>query len=281
MRVGGDGHEGVGLKLGHVLIGSGEEEAGDGNSAGEMAELIENDDRVQLLEVEFLFAEPFEHFLAGNGLADEGELGVHHAACGRRIKGEQFADVVGFLIRHFFEEFLGGFFGEIGEEVGSGIGSHFLDDVGGFFRIELFDDLRGQAFIELGEDGRRGLFVEGGDDALTLGRGEFFHHFGQIGGVEILEFFVGDAELYAAEGVGLNEIDKFPADGALRKLALQLAHKAGRSNTLKETTDGAGNANIDLGDAKFDVFVGGKFGKIDVVDADDFAAGGVDNLLVE
>jgi hypothetical protein len=50
---------------------------------------------------------------------------------------------------------------------------------------------------------------------------------------------------------------------------------------LKETADGARDADIDLCDAEFDVFVGGKFGEVDIIDADDFAASSVDDLLVE
>jgi len=36
-----------------------------------------------------------------------------------------------------------------------------------------------------------------------------------------------------------------------------------------------------LSDAEFDVIVGAEFGEVDIVDADDFAAGSVDDLLVE
>jgi hypothetical protein len=279
--VGGDRDERVGFEFGHALFGSGEEDASDRDSTREMAELVEDDDGIELLEIEFLFAEPLEDFCAGRGFADEGEFGVHHAAGGGGIEGQEFADVVGFLIGHFLEEFLGSFLGEIGEEIGGGVRGHFLDDVGGLFGIELFDDLRGEAFVEFGEDGGGGLFVERGDDALALGGGEFFHHFGEVGGVQVFEFFVGDAKFDAAERIGFDEIDEFPADGALRELALEFADQAGGSQALEETPDGARNAYIDLGDAEFDVLVGGKFGEVDVIDADDFAAGGVDDLLVE
>ena len=279
--VGGDGDERFGLEFAHVLLGSGEKDASDRNSAGEVAEFIEDDDGVELLEIEFLFAEPLENFFAGRGFADEGEFGVHHAAGGGRIEGEEFANIVGFLIGHFLEKFLGSFFWKIGEEVGGGVGSHFFDDVGGFFRVEFFDDLRGESFVEFGEDGGGGFFVERGDDALALGGGEFFHHLSEIGGVEIFEFFVRDAEFDATKGIGLDEIDEFPADGALREFALELAYEAGRGESLEKAADGAGDADIDLCDAEFDVFVGAEFGEVDVVDADDFATGGVDDLLVE
>jgi hypothetical protein len=277
----GDGNEGLGLKFAHELFGSSEKDARDGDSAGEMAELAEKDDGVELLEIEVLFAEPFQDFVAGDGLADEGKFGVHHAASGGGIEGEKLANIAGFLIRHFFEEFLGGFLGKIGEKVGGGIGSHFLDDIGGFFGIEFFDDLRGEALVEFGEDSGGGFFVEGSDDALALGGREFFHHFGKIGGVEVFELLVGDAKFDAAKGIGLDEIHKFPADGTLGEFALEFANEVRRSEALEQPTNGAGNTDVDLGNAEFDVFVGGNLGEIDVVDAHDLAAGGINDLLIE
>jgi hypothetical protein len=80
--VGGDGDERVGLELGHALFDSCEKDTGDRNCAGEMAELVENDDGIKLLEIEFLFAEPLEDFFASGRFTDEGEFGIHHAARG-------------------------------------------------------------------------------------------------------------------------------------------------------------------------------------------------------
>jgi hypothetical protein len=99
--------------------------------------------------------------------------------------------------------------------------------------------------------------------------------------VKVFEFLVSDAKFDAAKRVRFDEIDEFPADGALRKLALEFADEARGSQALEETANGARNANIDLGNAEFDVFVGEKFGEVDVIDADDLAAGSVDDLLVE
>jgi len=133
------------------------------------------------------------------------------------------ASFAGFLIGHFLEDFLGGFFGQIGEEVGGGVRSHLFENVGGFFRVEFFDDLGGEAFVEFREDGGGGFFVERGDDALAFGGRKFFHHFGEIGGVQIFEFFVSNAEFHTTERVGLDEIDEFPADRALGESGLEFA----------------------------------------------------------
>jgi hypothetical protein len=279
--VGGDGYERIGFEFAHVLFGSGEENAGNGNGASEVAKFVDDDDGVELFEIEFLFAEPLEDFVAGDGFADEGKFGIHHAARGGGIESQKFANVIGFLIGHFFEQFFGRFFGEIGEEVGGGVRRHFFDDVGGFFGIEFLDDLRSETFVEFGEHGCRSFLVERGDDALAFCGGKLFHHFGEIGGVKIFELFVGDAKFYPAQRVGFDEIDEFPADGALREFALEFANEGRGSEALEQTANGAGDADIDLGNAEFDVLVGGEFGEVNVVDADDFAASGVDDLLVE
>ena len=277
----GNGDQRIGFEFGHELLAGGKEHAGDRNGAGKAAEFVDENDGVELLEIELLCTEPGEDHVASFGLADERKLRVHHAASSGGIEGQEFADLGGFLVGHFFEEFLRRFPGQIGKEVGSGVRGHFLDDVGGLFGIEFFDDLRGEALVQFGEDGRGGLLVERGDNALALGSGKFLHHFGEIGGVEILKLFVSDAELDAAKRVGLDEIDEFPPNVALWEPTLEATDKIRGSHTLKEATNGARESDVDLGDAEFEVAVGAGFGEVDVIDADHFAASGVDDLLVE
>jgi len=132
-------------------------------------------------------------------------------------------DFGSFLIRHFLKEFLGGFLRKVGQEVSRRIGGHFLDDVGGFFGVEFFDDLCGKALIELGKHSGGRFFIERGNDTLALGGRKLFHHLGQVGRVQVLEFFVGDAEFYAAKGIGFDKVDKLPANRPLRKLVLEPA----------------------------------------------------------
>ena len=206
---------------------------------------------------------------------------IHHAAGGAGIEFEKLADFAGFLAGHFFENFVESVLGKIGEEVGGGVGSHFFENVGGFAGIEFFDDLGGEALVKFGEDGAGGFFVERSDDALAFGGGKIFHDGGEIGGVQIFEFFVGDAQLHAAERIGLDEIHKFPADGTLREVDLQAANHAGRDEALKQAANGAGKADVDLREAQLGVAVGAQLDEVDIVDAHDFAAAGVDNLLIE
>ena len=263
------------------MLGDSEEHAGDRSGAGEVAEFVDKNDGIELLEIEFLSAEPGENGVAGFRLADEGEFRVHHAASGGGIEGQKFADFGSFLVGHFLEELLRSFFGKIGEEIGGGIRGHLFDDVSGLFGIEFFDDLRGESLVEFSENGRGGFLVERGYNALTFCGGKFFHHLGEIGGVEIFEFLVGDAELDAAQRVGFDKIDELPADGALREPGLQPANEISGSDALEQAAERSREANIDLSDAKFDIAVGAKFGEIDIVDADDLAAGGVDDLLIK
>jgi hypothetical protein len=92
---------------------------------------------------------------------------------------------------------------------------------------------------------------------------------------------VSDAELHAAEGIWLDEINEFPADGALWEASLEFTDEGGGSDALQEAANGAGKADIDLREAKFEVIVGAQFGEVDVVDADDLAALGINDLLIE
>ena len=219
-----------------------------------------------------LTADPREYFFAVRAFAHEDELRVHHAARRGRIEGKQFAHFVGFLAGHLFQQLVRGLFRQVGQEVGGSVRGHFLENVCRFFWIQLLDDLRGQALIEFGEDGRSGLFVERSDNSLPLRRGQGFDDFGEIGGVEIFELFVSDAQFNATQRVGFDEVHEFPANGALGQLALQLANHSRRYDSLQEAADCAGQSDVDLGDAKFHVTVGLHFGQVHIVDANDLAA---------
>ena len=268
-------------QFGHGLIGGGEEQARDGDGAGELRGGVDQHDGVELLEVEFLAAHPAEDFVAGDGFGDEGKVGVHHAASGAGVEGEEFADFAGFLAGHFVHHFFEGGLWEIGQDCGGGVGSHFFEDVGGFAGVEFFDDLSGEAFVEFGEDGAGGFFVEGGDDALTLGGGEFFHDGGEVGGVEVFEFFVGDAEFYAAQWIGLDEIDELPADGALWKVGVEAAKSGGRYDALEKRRTAPGRPMSTWVRRSSALPLMRDLDQVDVIDADHFAAAGVDDLLIE
>ena len=67
----------------------------------------------------------------------------------------------------------------------------------------------------------------------------------------------------------------------LRKLFLDAADAHRRDDPLQQAANRAGQADVHLRDAKLGVAVDALIGQIDIVDANDFAAVGVDDLLVE
>src|ERR1700722_16625643 len=95
------------------------------------------------------------------------------------------------------------------------------------------------------------------------------------------KFLAGETQFDAAQRIGFDQVDKLPQNFAGGEFALQAANGHGRHHTLEQAADGAGKADIDLGNAQFGVAVGALIGEIDIVDPDDFAAVGVDDLLVK
>src|SRR5271169_6507789 len=176
--VGSYGEERLEGQLGHALIGIGEEQARDGDGAGERGFFIDEDYVVELVGGEFVEADVIHDFAAGGFFADDDDFCGHHAAGGVLFEFEEGFDVVGFAVIHFLEDFIFGFGLEVGEEVGCGVGAHFFDDVRGTLGVQFFDDLGLQALVEFGDGFGGGQFVEGADDALALVGGEFFHDVG-------------------------------------------------------------------------------------------------------
>ena len=68
--------------------------------------------------------------------------------------------------------------------------------------IDLFKRFGGHFFIERSEDG------------FALGGRQIFENVGQLRGVNVGQPLVLDAQLDAARGVGLDDIDKLPGNGA-------------------------------------------------------------------
>ncbi len=91
-----------------------------------------------------------------------------------------------------------------------------------------------------------------------------------------------DAKLDAAQRIGLDQVDKFPADQPGRQLVLNAADHAGGSQTLQEPARRSGQPDVYIGDAQLDgAIVDALFGHVHVVHAHDLAPAGVNDLLVE
>src|ERR1700719_444540 len=99
--------------------------------------------------------------------------------------------------------------------------------------------------------------------------------------MQLSELLARHAQFDAAKRVGLDQVHEFPADRTRRELFFEAADGHGRDEPLEEAANCAFHSHIHLGDAHFDVSISALLGKVNVVDADDLSAIGVDNLLVE
>src|SRR4029077_4483232 len=99
--------------------------------------------------------------------------------------------------------------------------------------------------------------------------------------MQLGELLARHSQLDAAKRVGLDQVHEFPADRTRRKLFFEAADGHGRDAALEQPANGAFYPHIHLGDAHFDVAISALLGEVNVIDADDLSAIGVDNLLVE
>jgi hypothetical protein len=174
---------------------------------------------------------------------------------------------------------------EIGEQVGGCVGIHFLDNVGGAFGIERFDNRPLNAGIDFFESLGCDIFVEGAENSFALIGREVFDNIGNIRGVERSQALVRNFEFYPARGIGFDEVDKTPGDGAFRNFFEQNMKSGAWGHSSQQAANGAADADVDRVDAESsmrDSAVGGNVDlQVDVVDANHFAAMNVDDLLIE
>ena len=69
--------------------------------------LVDKDDVVELIGRDFVEADVVHDFAAGGFFADDDQFGVHQAAGGFGFEAEEFANVFGVLMVHFFKDFVG------------------------------------------------------------------------------------------------------------------------------------------------------------------------------
>jgi hypothetical protein len=97
----------------------------------------------------------------------------------------------------------------------------------------------------------------------------------------ILERLHVDLEAQPPLGIRLDDVAELPADGIRRDPRHQAADGARRHNALAQAPEDAAHADVDLEHVKLVVGVHALQIEGDVVDPDDLAALGVDDLLVE
>jgi hypothetical protein len=198
---------------------------------------------------------------------------------------EEFDDFLAGLGLHLDEDLLGAILREVAEEVGGGVGIHFLDDVGGASRVEGFNDGFLNAGLDFFESLGGYIFIEGTEDGFTFIGSEVFDDVSDVGGMESGQAIVRNLEFDAARGVGFDEIDITPGDVAGRDSLEQHVQSGAGSESAKKAADGAPDADVDGLDTQDGVSVSGFDHGVDlevnVVDADDFTAVNVDDLLIE
>ena len=79
--------------------------------------------------------------------------------------------------------------------------------------LDLFESLGGHFFIERGEDD------------LALGGGQVFKNVSQVGGVHLAQPLILDAQLDAAGGIDLDNVNKLPRNAAGDELAGKLLQR--------------------------------------------------------
>ena len=164
--------------------------------------------------------------------------------------------------------------------VGGGIGIHFLHDVGDALFIELFEQCLLHPWLDLFQSLGGHLFIEGGEDGLAFGRRQIFKNVGQVRGVDAGQTLVLDAQLDASRGIGLNDIDKLPGNGAGAKPARDGFKARPRQNAFEDPAKCAAQTDLDFSHAQM---VGRSLAgplQINIVDADHFSAVDVDDLAV-
>ncbi len=108
-----------------------EQEASDGNGAGQLRIRVNQENGIKLFEIDVFFLDPGDYFFAGRLFANVNEIGIHHSARGIFLELEQLANFTGFFPGHFAEDVAGSFGRQAGQDVGGLVGVHFLEDVRG------------------------------------------------------------------------------------------------------------------------------------------------------
>ena len=110
---------------------------------------------------------------------------------------------------------------------------------------------------------------------------EILDDIGEIGRMHIFEKLVRDVQANPALRIGLENVAEFPANRMRRDAALKSTNGSWRHDSPQDSAQDRADTDIDLEDVKHIVTVLGKAQERYIVDADDFAALGVDNLLIE
>ncbi len=265
--------------------GVGEHKFGERNRADESAVGIDEVNGADGFDAAFELTHDADGILDRGGKGNGEELSGHAASGGFLAMLEKFDDFLAGLGLHLDEDLFGTILRKIGEQVGGGVGIHFLDNVGGAFGVERFDDCALNPGLNLFERLGCNIFVKGAEDRFALIGGKVFDDVRDVGGMKRGQAFVRNLEFDAARGIGFDEVDKTPGNGARRNFFEQDMEGGARRKAPQQAANRAANADIDGLDAEGGMQVSA-FGRrvdlqVDVVHANDFASVNVDDLLIE
>ena len=149
------------------------------------------------------------------------------------VELEQLLDLVALLRLHLFENRVGLFLGQLGQQVSGCARVHLLDNVGDLFFVELFEQRLLQLWFDFLQRLGGHFFIERSEDRLSLGRSQVFEDLGQVGGVHLGQPFVLDAQLHPTRRVDFDDVDKLPGNAAGAQLARDRFQRGPRQNAFE------------------------------------------------
>ncbi len=170
-----------------------EQDSDDGDESGDSLLFVEEVDIGDGFDVAFEVAQCVDG-LIDDARGGQGDVFGGHAA-GGGVSGEfeEIFDVLALLGVHLFEDGLGAFVGQLGEEVGGGARVHLFDDAGDLLGVEGFDEGLLHLGLDLFEGLGGDLLVERDEEGLAFGGGEFLEDVGDVGGVHLREAILLDS----------------------------------------------------------------------------------------
>ena len=150
----------------------------------------------------------------GVSIGDGYELRGHHAAGGAVLVAEQAADLRCVFHAHKAQKRFGALVGQVAHDVGCVVRVHVTQHVSGLLVVQAFDEV-GLVFVLHLRDGLGCLgVVEVLEHVCALLRVQLLQNARDVGGVQLVQAFMGDGQLYLGQ-VAIQQIHIVPRDDLL------------------------------------------------------------------
>ena len=190
-------------------------------------------------------------------------------------EGEQFTDVVRILPFHQVEQFLAAVLRELGQQVGRFVGSHLFQHVGHLFIGHRLQQPRLEIRLHLLEGVGHRADVERSEQLVAFGPGQVGNDLRQVGRVQFGNLVPGDFQPHRL--VAVQQFHMVPGDGAAPACRFSAPALQPVGQPGPQPAEEAQPPDVDVGD----VIVVVDPRDLQIVDAHDAHAVGVDDLLVE